>query len=283
MAKQTREQLGVQPNDKIILKGRVTFARLDKAVTGEALAKENERRAKLGMLKTKEFRSVTIEEPVVVQGQDTPLANFHAQEVYNAKASGKPTMSFESKSLYPPQYGHMQENGAVQEMEDPQKNPAQGQEVYLMISAFAPKGFNNLGSTFDAIVFPPGEIQFYEGKANNLAGFGQAMNMPVQPLGNNGSGQPQPTQEPAPQEQPVGVGAGAGAQNGFNGFGQAPTGDPNQTNQSQNGFGGFGQTDQQGQNGFGQQPQQGQDGAAGPFNQGSPFGNNGQRGQSPYA
>lgn len=296
--KQTREQLGVQPGDQIILKGKVAFARLDKAVTGEALARENERRAKLGMMKTKEFRSITIEEPEIVQGEGTPLANFHAQSVYQSKTTGKPTMSFESKSLFAPDFGHMQENGTILEMADPQKNPAQGQEVYLMISAFAPKGFNNLGSTFDAVVYGPGEIKFYEGKNNSLAGFGQAMNMPIERLSDAPA---QPAQETVPEEQLVGAGVGAGAGfgqgqgQGFGGtgqgFGQVPTNDPNtQPQTNQGGFGGFG--------GFGQpNPAQGQGATndqfgipegsvpnqGSPFGGGSPFGNNGQRGQSPYA
>lgn len=291
-AKQTREQLGVKEGDKIILKGKVAFARLDKAVTGDALARENERRARMGMLHTKAFRSVSIEEPEIVQGDGTPLANFYAQEVYNAKGSGKPTMSFESKSLFAPSYGHMQEDGTIQEMADPEKNPAQGQVIYLMVTAFKAKGFTNLGSTFDAIVYEKGNINFYEGKGNSLAGFGQAMNMPVQNMPSGGA-QTQQTQENVAQEQQQPVGAGVGAGAGQGGFGQAPTGDPNQPQTNQGGFGGFnqGQPQDQGQGGFGQANPD-QNGANGnPFgvdggsisNQGSPFANNGQRGQSPYA
>lgn len=278
--KQTREQLGVQPGDKIILKGKVAFARLDKAVTGDLLARENERRAKHGMMKTKEFRSVTIEDPEIVQGEGTPLANFHGQGVYASKTTGKPTMSFESKSLFAPDYGHMQENGTIQEMADPQKNPAQGQVIYLMISAFAPKGFNNLGSTFDAIVFVPGEIEFYEGKNNSLAGFGEAMNMPVERASNNVA-QTQPAQEQqVPEEQLVGAGAGVGQGQGFGGFGQVPPNTPNQ----QGGIGGFGQAGQENpaQTGASANPFGIQEGTM--SGQGSPFGsNNGQRGKSPYA
>ncbi|MGX1195820.1 hypothetical protein [Metabacillus sp. SLBN-84] len=298
-AKQTREQLGVQPGDKIILRGRVAFARLDKAVTGEALARENERRAKLGMMKTKEFRSVTIEQPEIVQGEGTPLANFHAQSVYQSKTTGLPTMSFESKSLFAPDYGHMQEDGTILEMADPGKNPAPGQVIYLMVSAFAPKGFNNLGSTFDAIVYDKGAIQFYEGKNSSLAGFGQAMNMPVERMTDGaGTAQPQPQEQvQVAQEQLVGAGVGGGQnQGGFGGFGQAPAGDPNQqqANPNQSGFGGFGQTQTQGQGGFGgfgqQNPGQGA-GTSNPFgvqgeaipNQGSPFGGSGQVGKSPFA
>ena len=225
--KQTREQLGVKAGDKIILKGKVTFARLDKVVTGEALAKENERRAKLNMLPTKEFRSVTIEDPEVVQGQGTPLAMYYGQSVYQSKSNGKNTMSFESKSLYPPQYGHMQD-GKIVQIPDPQRNPAQGQEIYLMISAFAPKGFNNLGSTFDAIVFGEGEIKFYENN-NALSGFGEALNMPVETLPTNG----QPETQSQPEPEPVTAnGFGQGTQGGFGG---APVGQPNSFGQAQGG------------------------------------------------
>lgn len=275
--KMTREQLGVKEGDKIILKGKVAFARLDKAVEGEALARENERRARLGMLHTKPFRSIVIEEPEIVQGDGTPLASFHAQDVYTAKGTGKPSMSFESKSLFAPSYGHMQENGSILEIADPMKNPAQGQVVYLMITAFKAKGFNNLGSTFDAVVFEKGDIQFYEGKGNSLAGFGQAMNMPVENMP-MAVGQTQQSAE-TPQPQEALVGAGAGQQGGFGGFGQAPTVDPNQGQVTHGGFGGFGQPNP-GQSGTNSNPFGVQGGAIN--NQGSPFGS-GQPGKSPFA
>ncbi|WP_078598647.1 hypothetical protein [Evansella clarkii] len=290
MAKQTREQLGVKEGDQIVLKGKVTFARLDKAVDGEALVSENQRRARMGMLHTKPFRSVTIEEPEIVQGDGTALAQFHGQEVYNSKSTGKPTMSFETKSLYAPSYGHIQENGTIMEIADPEKNPAQGQVVYLLITAFKAKGFNNLGSTFDTVVFEKGPIQFYEGRGNSLAGFGQAMNMPVQSMTNA------EREAQQPQEKPTPVGAGVGADQGSfggGGFGQAPAGDPNQPAGNQGGFGGFGQAapQDQGQAGFGQPAPEPNGASPNPFgvpegamsDQGSPFGNSGQRGKSPYA
>jgi hypothetical protein len=274
--KSTREQLGVKEGDKIILRGKVAFARLDKAVDGEALARENERRARLGMLHTKPFRSIVIEEPEIVQGQGIPLASYHGQEVYQAKGTGKPTMSFESKSLFAPSYGHIQENGSILEIADPQKNPAQGQVVYLMVTAFKAKGFTNLGSTFDAVVFEKGAIQFYEGKGNSLAGFGQAMNMPVESMP-MAVGQTAPPVN-APQEELVGAGAGQ-QQGGFGGFGQAPAADPNQGQVNQGSFGGFGQVNP-GQNGATSNPFGVQGDAV--TNQGSPFGN-GQPGKNPFA
>lgn len=260
----TREQLGVKSGDTIIVKGRVAFARLDKLVEGEALARENERRSKLGMLHTKPFRSITIEDPEIVQGQGTPLAQFHGQSVYQNKQNGKNMMTLESKSLYPPRYGHIQ-NGKIVEIEDPQKNPAQGQIVYIMIQAFKAKGFNNLGSSFNAIVFEEGEIKFYEGGDNVLAGFGQALNMPVETLP---QAQPQPIE---PQQEPVATpDANAG------GFGTAPT--PEQ-NQNTNPFGGFGGA--QGQNAG--QPAQNPFGGGFDQSTQNPFGGgSGQPAQNPF-
>lgn len=265
MSKQTREQLGVKPGDKIVLKGEVTFARLDKLVEGEDLVKENERRSKIGMIKAdKPFRSITIKNPEIVQGAGTPLATFHGQQVYPNK-DGENVITLESKSLYPPSYGHLQ-NGTIVEIEDPQKNPATGQIVYLLIEAYNVKGFSNMGSTFNAIVFEEGPINFYEGASSSaIKGFGEVMNMPVQPLNNT---------QPVVKQDGNAFGGNAG------GFGQAEV--PVQTQPEQNQ--GFGQPAQNQGQGFGQPTQQGQ-----PNN--NPFGvkdsdvagNTGQPANSPFA
>lgn len=190
-----REELGVKAGDQLVIKGIVTFAKLDKLVEGEALIKENERRAKIGMIESKPFRSVSIENPEIVQGQGTPLETFYGQEVYTAKGTGAPTMTVESKSLFPPKFGHIQ-NGVIVEIEDPMKNPEKGQEVYLMIEAYSVKGYANLGSTFNSIVYGEGPIEFYEG-ANSLAGFGEALGMPVKALDTTPT-PVVPAEEPAP-------------------------------------------------------------------------------------
>lgn len=257
----TREQLGVKSGDTIVVKGRVVFARLDKLVEGEALVRENERRSKLGMLHTKPFRSITIEDPEIIQGQGTPLAQFHGQSVYQNKQNGKNTMTLESKSLYPPRYGHIQ-NGKIVEIEDPQKNPAPGQIVYIMIEAFKAKGFNNLGSSFNAIVFEEGEIKFYEGGNNALVGFGQALNMPVETLS---QAQPQPIE---PQQEPVATPEQNPNTNPFGGFGGAQ--EQNAGQPAQNPFGGG--SGQPAQNPFGMSDQQASQNPFGGNNgDGSPF------------
>lgn len=295
MAKR-REDFGVKAGDQIVVRGTVSFARLDKLVEGEALEKENARRTRNGGMTTKPFRSITIENPEFVQGAGSPLAQYHESKAYVNKKTGAPTLSLESKSLFPPKYGHIQEDGTLLEMDDPKKNPAIGQVVYLLIKAFAPKaqGAFNLGSSFESIAFEKGPINFYEGSSNSLEGFGEALGMKVVPM--------------APQAP----NADQGAQTNQGGFGAAPTADPNQ---GQNGFGavpnqenqtGFGQQNQGGfggqQQGVGfgqtqteqqQQPQQDQNQAganpfgsqnANPFgnqNQGSPFGS-GQPNNNPF-
>lgn len=278
MRKQRREDLGVQPGDKVIIKGKVTFARVDKAVTGDALRQENERRARMGMnpIDSESYRSITIEHPEIVQGQGTPLAKFHEQTVYQDKKTLNPTMSFESKSNFAPSYGQFQADGSVLEMDDPMKNPAPGQEVYLLINAYGKKGFANIGSSFETIVYPMGEISFYEGgKGRGISGFGELMNVPVQAA--------------QPELVGAGVGAGATAQTNQAGFSQAPV-----AQGQQNGFVGFGaaqeQTQQNAFGGAGQAPAQNQQNGN-PFgipegsvqNQGNPFSSNGQPGNNPFA
>lgn len=248
MTKQTREQLGVKEGDKIVIKGVVAFARIDKAVEGQALERENERRRNLGMIPAdRPFRSITIAYPEIVSGQGSPLAQFYQQTIYQGKyqnQNGVPMMSLESKSQYPPQFGHI-ENGVIKQIPDPRKNPAQGQVVYLLIEAFRGKGYNNLSSSFNSIVYEEGPIRFFE--ANQaLAGFGEALGMPVEYLETNEENvaepqiapeaqaqnnpfmqQPQPTVQPTEQPNPFNAGAGTG-QPQPNPFGQQQFGMTNQ-------------------------------------------------------
>lgn len=263
MVKMTREQLGVQAGDSIVIKGTVSFARVDKLVEGEALAAENARRKNMNMMAAdKPFRSITIEDPTIVQGQGTPLAQFHGQNVYTSGA-GKLSMSLESKSLYPPKFGHIQ-NGVLVEIADPQKNPAPGQEVFLMIEAYGSKSMSNakLGSSFNAIAYPEGEIKFYESTGGGgLTGFGQALNLQVQNLDASPQAQPaaqnsgfgtQPVQSPAGQNDAFGQAvppnqdsnfgqaapqtAPAQDANPFTGFGQQPAQPDQTTGRSNNPF-----------------------------------------------
>lgn len=276
MAKR-REDFGVQAGDQIVIKGPVSFARLDKLVEGEALQKENERRTRNGGMATKPYRSVTIENPEIVQGAGSPLAQFYESKVYTNKKSGAPTLSIESKSLFAPKYGHLQEDGTLLEMDDPKKNPAVGQVVYLLIKAFAPKGQGafNLGSSFEQIAFEKGPIQFYEGNSNSLEGFGEALGVKVVPM----SQQTPAADQGVQTNQGFGSAPAANPNQGQTGFGAAQ----DQTNQG--GFGGQQQGAGFGQTQTGQQPQQDQSQTgANPFGSqnANPFGNGNQNQGSPF-
>lgn len=174
MSKLTREQLGVALGDTIIIRGTVKFANLDKPIDGKALDKVNQVRLKRGMKETKPFRRITLKNPSIMQGQGTPLAKFYEQSIYRNK------IVLDSRSLFPPAYKQIQ-NGKTVKIDDPQKNPAIGQEIMIQISAFQSKGFSNLGSGLDVIIFPEGPIKFYEASRaeENLPGFGKSIALPV--------------------------------------------------------------------------------------------------------
>ncbi|MEK4277602.1 hypothetical protein [Paenibacillus sp. FSL R7-0026] len=174
MSKLTREQFGVAVGDIIIVRGTVMFAKLDKPVDGKALDKVNQRRVEKGMKETKPFRRITIKNPSFIQGEDTPLAKFYEQNMYQNN------MTLESKSPFPPTYKHLQ-NGVSVMIEDPQKNPAIGQEIMIQISAFQSKGFPYLGSGLDVIIFPEGPFELYEASRaeDKLSGFGKSFDLPA--------------------------------------------------------------------------------------------------------
>lgn len=231
MAKKSREDFGVQDKDQIVLKGTVTFAKTAKAIAGDELVRENERRAKLGMfIMNDPFRAISLDNLSVVKGGGTPLAQYYESTAYTAKATGKPTISLESKSKFAPAYGHLQD-GKVVEMTDPEKNPASGQVVYLIINAYHNKKYNKMSSTFDAIIFEEGPIKYYEGGATGaLAGFG----LPVEALSEQAPSQPSnDVQAPAETSAPAQTEQSAPA----SGFGSAPVAEATQPNQSGNGFG----------------------------------------------
>ncbi|MGC6586144.1 hypothetical protein ACPV3A_14400 [Paenibacillus sp. Dod16] len=173
MSKLTREQFGVALGDSILIRGTVKSAKLDKPIDGAALDKVNQRRLNKGMKETKPFRRITINNPSIVEGKDSPLAKFYEQNIYRNK------ITLETKSLFPPAYKHMQ-NGEAVIINDPKKNPATGQEILIRISTFQSKGFPYLGSGIDAIIFPEGPIKFYEVRRaeEHLPGFGKSIDLP---------------------------------------------------------------------------------------------------------
>lgn len=179
MAKTKREDFGVKVNDEIVIKGTISFSQLAELIDGEALAEENRRRQSKGMIMADgPFRSVTIENPEVVKGAGTPLAKYYEQDVYTSK-KGIPTIKFESKSKFPPTYGHMIDDNNVAPIADPKRNPETGQIVYIHLKAYTVKGYSNIGSSFNTIVFEKGPIKFFGGNTSAIEGFGKAYGVNV--------------------------------------------------------------------------------------------------------
>lgn len=232
MQKQSREQLGVKPGDEIFIEGKVHFARVAQAIDGEDLANENKRRAGIGLSPMdKAFRTITISDPKVIQGQGTPLAQFHESKIYQPKGDANARhMSFESKSKIEPKFYCLNANGEITELKNPGKNPAVGQTVVLRVRAYGGKtATSRLGSTFEDIAYMSRaeDIQFYTGgnSAQSLEGFAKATNRPVSNDVQTAPGAAAPAQ-PAPAE---GFGGFQGAQQSApaEGFGLDPNGGGN--------------------------------------------------------
>lgn len=174
MARQTREDLGVQLTDTIVLKGKVTYCRIARKIEGEELERQNKEKEAKGMYpSTRPYYALTLEDVEIVRGQGTPLAQYHGQEVYTNKA-GKNAISLTSIGTYPPTVMHKGVGQAEPQAITLEKDLATGQEVEVLMNVFTSNQYKKLSSSFKAILLPEGEIRYYEGNANAsvLAGFG---------------------------------------------------------------------------------------------------------------
>lgn len=230
MAK-SREDFGVKAGDEIFVQGKVSYARIASAIgenNAEELARENQRRQERRISPMdKPFYSISITDPVVIQGQGTPLAQFHESKYYDSKpkdgSAPKKTLSLESKSKRPIEMFCLDENGKWAPMVNPGKNPAIGQEVILRIRAYGGKSATSrMGSTFESVAFvaQAKDIQFYQGGSSSAAleGFGNA------------------TRYGTSNEVQTVPGADAGNQNAEQGFAQQPAA-PAQPAPAPGGFG----------------------------------------------
>lgn len=178
MARQKLEAFGVNTGDEIYVRGTVEFAKIDKLVEGPALEKERARLKDMNMFGAERpFRSISLSNPVTIQGQNSPLDQYFAQHIFQS-GEGKQMLNVKTESQFPPTFGHVV-NNVVQVIADPEKNPNKGQEVIVQLRAFASKDpAHNMGSALQGIVYPEGPISFYEA-GGSLDGFGQALNMSV--------------------------------------------------------------------------------------------------------
>lgn len=171
--KLTREQLGVKLGDQIVIKGEMTFSRVFNRIEGEEFQKDVERRRAAGRIpETGPYFTLSIKNPVITSGADTPLAKFHEQGFYSNKNTGELTLSLTSKSSMPVGAFQLQDDGTAIPIQL-EGELAQGQEVYVLINTFKSKNYANLSSSFSALMFPVGPINYYKsGISQALAGFG---------------------------------------------------------------------------------------------------------------
>lgn len=173
--RQTREALGVKAGDEVIIRGTVAFSEIAEKVEGDRLAQKVERQKKMGMIypTDKPHYSLSIVDVSVdPKYQGTPLAKFYGQEVYTNK-DNQTAMTLESKSPFAPKIFHNQGDGKAVEITKLPAEFGQGQEVQLLVRAFASKKFANLGSAFEAILLPAGDIKYYtSGASSQIEAFG---------------------------------------------------------------------------------------------------------------
>ena len=184
MAKRKPQDFGVKANDSVILRGEVAFAILVEKAKDKILENENQRRRSRGLGDMQPFYRIELKNPQIVGNANSPLAQYIQEERFYSKKTGGQFFSEDSTSKFPLKFGHVR-NGVVKQIEVPNANPANGQQVDILVRTFVNPNFpQNMSMTFDQIVFPEGDIKFYESSNTGLTGYGTIMNMPVENLQN---------------------------------------------------------------------------------------------------
>lgn len=163
------ESLGATVGEQIIIKGKVAFSEIAKRVEGEKLARKIERQEKLGMNfpQRKPHYSLSLVDVQVDPAYvGSPLAKYYGEKVYKNK-DGKFALTLETTSKFPPRIYHGQEDGTAVVLEELPAELAVGQEVSVLIKTYASKQYANMGSSFDAILLPAGEVQYYSNNASS--------------------------------------------------------------------------------------------------------------------
>lgn len=163
------ESLGATVGEQIIIKGKVAFSEIAQRVEGEKLARKIERQEKLGMKfpQRKPHYSLSLVDVKVDPAYTgTPLAKYYGEKVYQNK-DGEYALTLETTSKFPPRIYHGQEDGTAVVLEELPAELAVGQEVSVLIKTYASKQYANMGSSFDAILLPAGEIKYYSNNASS--------------------------------------------------------------------------------------------------------------------
>lgn len=207
------EDLGAKVGDQIIIEGTVAFSEIATRVEGERLARKIERQEKQGFKypETRPHYALSIVDVAIdPQSQGTPLAQYYGEQVYTNK-DGKLALSLVTTSNFPPRIYHEQEDGTAVQIEELPAELAVGQKVKVLIQTFASKKFSNMGSSFNALLLPAGEVSYYTNNAaSEIEAFGlkpaeaqpQATVKPDTDPADNpfGASAPEQTEEPKQEE-----------------------------------------------------------------------------------
>lgn len=169
------EELGAQVGDQIILEGKVAFSEVAQRVEGERLERKIKRQESQGFkypTTDPHYSLSLVDVGIGADFQGTPLAQYYGEKVYENK-DGKLALTLETKSKFPPRFYHEQEDGTAVEIEELPAELGVGQEVKVLIKTFGSKKFSNMGSSFDAVLIAPGEINYYSNNAaSEIEAFG---------------------------------------------------------------------------------------------------------------
>ena len=163
------EDLGAKVGDQIIIEGTVAFSEVATRVEGDRLARKIERQEKQGFKypETRPHYALSLVDVAIdPQSQGTPLAIYYGDERAYTNKDGKLAMTLETTSNFPPRIYHEQEDGTAVQIEELPAELAVGQKVKVLIQTFASKKFANMGSSFNALLLPAGEVKYYVNNAS---------------------------------------------------------------------------------------------------------------------
>lgn len=174
-----RQDLGVRPNDEIVIKGRTVFTRNAlHRLEGEELRQYNQQRTSRNSaaIDQKPAFRITLTD-VEFQDPSAPLAQYYAQSLYQSQ-NGETQLTIENLGTIPPTVYELQEGtNDIKRVEGASYIPT-GITIYLVVKAYENKKYKtNLSSSFEAIICPPGTeyVNTYTGATisnNTLAQLG---------------------------------------------------------------------------------------------------------------
>ena len=174
-----RQDLGVRPNDEIVIKGRTVYTRNAlHRLEGEELRRYNQQRTarNSAAIDQKPAFRITLAD-VEFQDPSAPLAQYYAQSLYQSQ-NGETQLTIENLGVIPPTVYELQEGTNDIKLVEGASYIPTGITVYLVVKAYENKKYKtNLSSSFEAIICPSGTeyVNTYTGATisnNTLAQLG---------------------------------------------------------------------------------------------------------------